>query len=210
MEEIIIVSGQGRCGSTLLMKMLQRSGIPVVTDNIVSMEDNRAWHITKDSDWLSEAQGKAIKIIHAEGLCNLPADFKYKIVYLKRCFSQQALSWTKLQKARHSNILEQKLYNYMLQVLPVFEKTALQSFQRNNRPYIIIQFEELLTAPVKSLEAIKDFLGVDIDIAKMIEIIKSRSTDCAPDLDIDRAYAREKKLLDAMQNSDCRILKQHY
>lgn len=88
MSKIIVVSGLGRCGSTMVMKMLDAGGLPVI-GNKVSYEDMRCIEVTKASKWLEEAQGHGIKILDIQRQ-SLPGEFQYKVIWVRRDFKQQA------------------------------------------------------------------------------------------------------------------------
>ena len=73
-EPIIIVSGLPRSGTSMMMKMLDAAGIPIMTDAVRSADvDNpkgyfefeRVKDLEKDPDrsWVAEARGKALKVI---------------------------------------------------------------------------------------------------------------------------------------------------
>ncbi|HFD38992.1 MAG TPA: sulfotransferase family protein, partial [Anaerolineae bacterium] len=89
---ITIVSGLPRSGTSMMMKMLEAGGLPVLTDQIrAADEDNpkgyyefeRVKQIEHDQEWLPDAQGKAVKMIAAL-LKHLPPDYEYKIVFMQR------------------------------------------------------------------------------------------------------------------------------
>ena len=71
-NQIIIVSGLPRSGTSLMMQMLDNGGIPVVTDNIRTADtDNpRGYYefeqvkkIKEDVSWLPGTRGKAFKMV---------------------------------------------------------------------------------------------------------------------------------------------------
>ena len=80
-NEIIIVSGLPRSGTSLMMQMLDNGGIPVVTDHIRTADtDNpRGYYefeqvkkIKEDVSWLPETRGKAFKMV-SQLLYELPS-----------------------------------------------------------------------------------------------------------------------------------------
>lgn len=89
---ITIVSGLPRSGTSMMMKMLEAGGLPVLTDRIrTADEDNpqgyyefeRVKQIETDRSWLPEAQGKVVKMIAAL-LKHLPAGYNYKVIFMQR------------------------------------------------------------------------------------------------------------------------------
>jgi hypothetical protein len=73
-EPIVVVSGLPRSGTSMLMKMLEAGGVPIVTDGLrTADEDNpkgyyeveRVKNLAQETDrsWLGEARGQGIKVI---------------------------------------------------------------------------------------------------------------------------------------------------
>ena len=91
-SEIIVVSGLPRSGTSLMMQMLDRGGIPAVTDHArTADEDNpRGYYefeavkrTKQDASWLPEARGKAVKLVSSL-LYDLPATETYRILFMQR------------------------------------------------------------------------------------------------------------------------------
>ncbi len=91
-SEIIIVSGLPRSGTSLMMQMLHRGGLPVVTDEIRTADtDNprgyfefeRVKKTKEDPSWLPAARGKVVKMVSSL-LYDLPSTEQYRIVFMER------------------------------------------------------------------------------------------------------------------------------
>ena len=89
---IAIVSGLPRSGTSMMMKMLHAGGIEPVSDGLREADvDNpngyyefeRAKKIKEDRDWLPDACGKVVKMVSML-LFDLPADHRYKVVFMRR------------------------------------------------------------------------------------------------------------------------------
>src|SRR4029450_4368068 len=91
---VVLVSGLPRAGTSMLMQMLEKGGMPIVTDKIRKPdEDNpRGYHEferikeldkTTDKNWLKNYRGQAIKTISFL-LQYLPLDFNYKVLFVRR------------------------------------------------------------------------------------------------------------------------------
>ena len=102
---ITVVSGLPRSGTSMMMKMLEAGGVPLIIDNLrTSDEDNPAGYyefepVKKlgkgDSGWLADAQGKAVKVIAAL-LVHLPAAYTYQIIFMHREMSEILASQRKM------------------------------------------------------------------------------------------------------------------
>lgn len=89
---VYIVSGLPRSGTSMMMRMLEKGGLPVLIDGIrTADEDNpngyyefEAVKRTKeDSSWLDDAGGKAVKMVYRL-LYDLPQCHHYKVVFMRR------------------------------------------------------------------------------------------------------------------------------
>jgi len=96
LEPIVVVSGLPRSGTSLMMQMLDAGGITVYTDAVRTPDDNNpkgyfehenVKQLIKNHHWLSEATGKAVKIV-VPLLYKLPAKFHYKVVFMLRDISE--------------------------------------------------------------------------------------------------------------------------
>ncbi len=89
---VTLVSGLPRSGTSMMMRMLEAGGLPVLADHLrTADEDNpegyyefeRVKKIEHDSAWLEEARGRVVKMISAL-LKHLPPGYTYKIVFMRR------------------------------------------------------------------------------------------------------------------------------
>ena len=103
-QEIIVVSGLPRSGTSLMMQMLAAGGVEVVTDHVRTADtDNpRGYYefelvkkIKQDASWLPEARGKAVKMV-SQLLYDLPAGEKYRIIFLERDLDEVLVSQEKM------------------------------------------------------------------------------------------------------------------
>jgi hypothetical protein len=85
-----------RSGTSMAMQMLQAGGVDILTDAIRPADhDNPRGYfefelvkkLKSDTQWLDQAAGKAVKIIHLL-LMDLPVDRLYKVIVLRRDLSQ--------------------------------------------------------------------------------------------------------------------------
>ena len=72
-NDVIVVSGLPRSGTSMMMKVLEAGGIPVMVDGIRSADDDNPkgyyeYERVKqmgegDVEWVGDAQGKVVKVI---------------------------------------------------------------------------------------------------------------------------------------------------
>ncbi len=103
-NEIIIVSGLPRSGTSHMMQMLDNGGVDVVTDNIRTADtDNpRGYYefeqvkkIKEDVSWLPATRGKAFKMV-SQLLYELPSSQRYRIIFMERDMDEMLLSQEKM------------------------------------------------------------------------------------------------------------------
>jgi hypothetical protein len=97
---ICVVSGLPRSGTSMMMRMLEAGGMPILTDNIrVADADNPngyyefepVKHLARDSSWLTDAYGKAVKIVYRL-LRSLPQEHQYKVIMMNRLIEEVVAS----------------------------------------------------------------------------------------------------------------------
>ena len=179
-QPIVVVSGLPRSGTSMLMKMLEAGGLPLVMDGLrVADEDNpkgyyedeRVKNLAKDPDhrWLDAARGKAIKIISFL-LKELPPQHNYRVVFMRRNLQEVLASQSKMLKRRGEGsetsdermreLFENDLWKarYLMKHQPQFE--ALE-----------IHYRDVLERPREQAERINGFLGGGLDVAAMTGVV---------------------------------------
>ena len=92
MDQVVVVSGLPRSGTSMMMRMLEAGGIPAQTDARRTpdadnphgyFEDERVKDLARDSSWIADAGGKSVKVISAL-LKHQPKGPRYKVIFLRR------------------------------------------------------------------------------------------------------------------------------
>src|SRR6266498_2236117 len=103
---IVLVSGLPRSGTSMLMQMLEKGGMPIVTDQVrTADEDNpKGYHElerikeldkTADKSWLKQYRGQVIKTISFL-LQDLPLDLNYQVLFMRRNLEEVLRSQNKM------------------------------------------------------------------------------------------------------------------
>jgi len=179
-EPVIIVSGLPRSGTSMTMKMLEATGFSIVSDGIrTADEDNpkgyyeleRVKDLANENDfrWLDDAKGQAIKII-SYLLKELPPDYNYKVLFMRRDLSEVLASQQKMLQRRDETsetedermveLYENDLWkaNYLLKHQPQFE-------------HLEVYYRQVLDEPLQAAGAINEFLGGHLDVEKMASVV---------------------------------------
>ena len=176
---ITVVSGLPRSGTSMMMKMLDAGGVPVLTDekreadedNLRGYyEDERVKHLREDASWMKEADGKAVKVI-SYLLRYLPEGYSYKIIFMERKIPEVLASQKKMMK-RRGEPTEEVPDDVMA---GIFERHLAEIDEwlgeQPDIETIHVSYNETLDDPETSAERVVAFLGGGLDIEKMMQVV---------------------------------------
>jgi Sulfotransferase domain len=191
-EPIVVVSGLPRSGTSMLMKMLDAGGLPVVTDGQrTADEDNpkgyfeaeRIKSLAQQSDrrWLAGARGKAIKVI-SYLLRSLPSQFNYRVVFIRRDIEEVLASQKKMlaRRGEKDDTPPERMHE-------LFEKDVrrAQDMLAHEPQFetLEVQYTAILERPLEEARRIAGFVGGGLDVEAMAAAVD-------PELYRNRARAR--------------------
>ena len=173
---IIVVSGLPRSGTSMMMKMLEAGGIPPLTDKIrTADEDNPKGYFEfervkkmpdGDTDWVRDAQGKAVKVIAAL-LEYLPQDYIYKVLFMRRSMDEILASQKQMlirSDKPTDEISDEKLAELYSKHLAKVESWMSQ---QSNLKVLDVDYNDLMQNPDPYPAKIQQFLGVEMEIKEM-------------------------------------------
>ncbi len=174
-----IVSGLGRCGTSMLMQMLHRGGMPCVGP-WPSFEVNEARAALAPA-FVAANAGKAIKVLDPQRI-GLPADVR--VVWLDRDHRQQAKSHAKFLQILSGAHYDRAGRRALAASLARDTSAALRLI--GSRPLLRMRFEEVLSDPRHAAFQLRSFIGDgDFDIDAAALAVRRRSAACAPGLDME-------------------------
>jgi hypothetical protein len=177
---ILVVSGLPRSGTSLMMMMMESAGIPPLTDHRRSADnDNPRGYFEfervkklrqGDKEWLSQAQGKVVKVISAL-LAYLPPDYSYQVLFMQRALPEILASQKKMLINRSEDPdkikdeeIAQSFKSHLAQVMEWLSK------QPNFSTYYV-DYNRLLQEPDPEVHHINQFLGGNLDEGCMLASI---------------------------------------
>ncbi len=179
-QDITIVSGLPRSGTSMMMKMLEAGGLPPLTDNLRTADDDnpkgyyefeRVKKLTDgDHSWLAEAEGKVVKVISAL-LPHLPPTYTYRIIFMHRAMPEILASQKKMLVHRHEDTddaSDEEMAGLYIEHLRQVDAWV------NSQPNIMrvdINFNELLQNPRPHIEMINKFLDDILESEKAEAVI---------------------------------------
>jgi hypothetical protein len=176
-SEIIVVSGLPRSGTSLMMQMLDRGGVPVVTDNIRTADtDNPKGYyeyeivkkIKQDISWLPATRGKAFKMV-SQLLYDLPANETYRIIFMERDMDETLLSQEKMLQrlGRPAAPREVMKKNYAVHLERLFDWLPRQ----RNLAVLRVCYNDLIAHPHKHAEQVSAFLCGAANVEAMTKTV---------------------------------------
>jgi hypothetical protein len=181
-NNIIIISGLPRSGTSMMMQMLQAGGIDLVFDGVRSadsynprgyFEYEKVKSLQKDNSWITGCKGKAIKILFHQ-LKFLPGQLYYKVIFMKRnlndVLNSQDRMLAGLEKAVDDRNKMKMIFEKELQLI----QTWLNN--QSNMDILYIDYDFVLMDPAVSVKKILKFLAYSGDEIKMQMIINTDFT----------------------------------
>jgi len=174
--EIIVVSGLPRSGTSMMMKMLDAAGLPIMTDAIRQAdEDNpkgyfeyeRVKDLEKEADkaWVREARGKVLKVISFL-LKDLPPDNFYRVIFVRRDIDEVVASQNKMIRNRgEENRVEDEeakrlFQRHLLQVKMLVSRSP-------NFEMLEVDHQEAIRDARAVAAKVNAFLGGGFDVERM-------------------------------------------
>lgn len=179
-DGIVVVSGLPRCGTSMMMRMLEAGGLPVLTDGVRSPdEDNPHGYyefepvkrLREDKSWVPGAGGQAVKMVSAL-LPELPPRHRYQVVFMERdmveVLSSQGAMLDRQGKPDDPRPLSERVAAFESHVRSLLGWVERQS----NFALLRVSYHEVLTAPLAQAGRVDRFLGSDLDVAAMAAVVE--------------------------------------
>ena len=171
-QEVIIVSGLPRSGTSLMMQLLEAGGIEVVTDNqrAADTDNPRGYYefekvkqVKRDASWLPGVRGKAVKMV-SQLLLDLPPTERYRVVFMERDFAEMLDSQERmLQRLGREAAPREK-------IIPAFTSHLERVHQWLQRqPHFAalrVRYRALVERPDAEVAAVNGFLGGRLDVSR--------------------------------------------
>ena len=177
---VVVVSGLPRSGTSMMMKMLEAGGVPIMTDAVRAADvDNpkgyyeyeRVKNLEKETDksYVREARGKVLKVISFL-LKELPADNYYHVVFMRRHLDEVIASQNKMLDRRGEESIEDRetmaeAYRNHLAAVKILVR------KRPNFEMLEFRYDEAVGNPRAAAHAVNAFLGGTLDEAAMTAVI---------------------------------------
>jgi len=180
-ECLIVVTGLPRSGTSLLMQVLAAGGLRVVSDGLRAPdEDNPRGYLEyepvkgllKDSKWLLEERGRAIKIV-APLLAALPEDLPCRVILSERDLEEVLDSQERMlaRRAHASASTPERRRILKEEYSRTLSRVKAMIARRPGTQLLVIEHGQAISDPASTAEKINMFLGGRLDEAKMAAAI---------------------------------------
>ena len=179
-DYIIIVSGLPRSGTSMMMKMLEAGGQPILTDNLREADVNnpngyyefeRVKQLPEgDYGWALDAKGKVVKIVTGL-IMHLPSDYNFKVVFMQRAMKEVLSSQKKMlgRLGREDDKVEdekmKKIYQEHLKQVNAWIA------KQPNIEVLYVNYNTMIGDPLDSLKKVNEFLGGGMDVNVMAGVV---------------------------------------
>jgi hypothetical protein len=174
-EYLTIVSGLPRSGTSMMMRMLQLGGLPVLTDEQRTPDDDNpngyfefeaVKQTAEDASWLEGSEESAVKMVYRL-LYDLPKDRRYRVLFMRRNLDE-VLASQQVMLNRHGV----KDDVSQAQMLKLF-RAEIDSFykwvgEQTHIELIDVDYNRVLSDPRRELERVNEFLGGALNVDQMV------------------------------------------
>ncbi|MBO6879178.1 alkaline phosphatase family protein [Winogradskyella sp.] len=170
-DQIVIVSGLPRSGTSLMMQMLNAAGLDILTDENRSADASNpkgyyeyepVMSLHKDNTWLAKAKNKSLKVV-APLLKFLNPEFRYKVIFMNRDLTEVVKSQQKMI-GKDPETLPTKL-------LQAYEKHLKQvATWKDKEPgveLIYVNYKDVVDDASSVVDKLESFIGLELDKKSM-------------------------------------------
>jgi len=174
---VTVVSGLPRSGTSMLMRMLQAGGMPILTDGIrAADEDNPRGYfeyepvrrLAEDKSWVPQARSRAVKVISFL-LPDLPAAQAYRVLFIRRTLPEVLASQRAMLTRRDIPVADPAADDRRMGALyrkHLWQVEQWLALQPNIRT-LYVDHRGTLAKPGDTARAMADFLGAGLDADAM-------------------------------------------
>lgn len=172
---VTVVSGLPRSGTSMMMRMLEAGGMPVVVDHDRKPDaDNPNGYyefepikkLKEDSSWVAGAAGRVVKAIYLL-LYDLPKQHQYRVILMRRDLTEVIASQDAMLRRCGSATggLDPKVLarHYETQL----RQAAAWLVEQPNFAVTYVTYADIVQNPAAAAAAVASFLGGAVDPVKM-------------------------------------------
>jgi hypothetical protein len=171
---ITIVTGLPRSGTSLMMQILNKSGMEIHSDGVrqKDISNPEGYYeleavkgIVKDNSFLKNSIGKVIKIVAPLPMF-LDKTLQYRVIFMRRDIEEILRSQEKMLNKDQSAERDKfsAIYNVHLQ-------KTYQFFELNKIPFLDVNYKNLVSSAEVELIKIIEFLNLECDWNDLAQVV---------------------------------------
>ncbi|MBV5276183.1 MAG: hypothetical protein JZU52_21950 [Lamprocystis purpurea] len=178
---ITVVSGLPRSGTSMMMRMLEAGGLPVLIDNIRERDSDNpngyyeleaVKHLKEDSGWLSGARGAVVKIIYLL-LRELPAGYEYRVVFMRRDLREVLASQNVMMERRGTAPDSSAPPEEMIPLFEAHLRAIDDWLSRQERFSVLnVRYDDVMKDTLTIAGRLDEFLGGGMDLQAMASAVE--------------------------------------
>ncbi|MDB6038106.1 MAG: type phosphodiesterase/nucleotide pyrophosphatase [Verrucomicrobiales bacterium] len=174
---VTIVSGLPRSGTSLMMQLLDKGGLPVLVDDRRPADENnphgffefeKVKELHRDASWFAGAMGKCVKIV-APLLEFVPDGFHCRVVLMKRPLREIAASQSKMLARKNGDLIANE--GETLANLACQWNNALSHLKNRRIPFLEINYLDCLNSFPTVCSELEAFLQVRLNRERMEGVV---------------------------------------
>jgi hypothetical protein len=178
-NEVIVVTGLPRAGTSMIMQMLAAGGVPILSDDArAADEDNPRGYFEydpvkrtyRDASWIAEATGKAVKVV-APLVLAIPAHTRCLVISIERDLDEVFMSQERMLRNRGVDVPERRA-EVKQEYSRIQERVRDFLAKRPNTRLLWLQHRDVLAHPDIAAAAINRFLGGWMNEDAMARVVR--------------------------------------
>ncbi len=174
-DQIVIVSGMPRTGTSLMMQMLNKGGLEALTDDNRKPDDSNpkgyfeydpVMSLHKNNSWLHLGKNKSIKVV-APLLKFLDPKYRYKVVFMNRDLTEVVKSQQKMIGKDPENLPINLLESYRKHL----HQVETWKEKEPGVELIYLDYKDVLNNTDEVIEKVISFIGQDLDKVSMAKCV---------------------------------------
>ncbi len=179
-DYLTIVAGLPRTGTSMMMRILEAGGLPVLVDDLRESDaDNpRGYYefepvkkTREDASWVTRARGRAAKMVYRL-LRELPAEASYRVVFMNRRLSEVVASQEAMLARNRKRVAPMDSATFEKTFAGELRRIKAWLSQQPNFRVLEVDYNRVLEDPGPQVQTVNEFLGGDLDAAAMLGVIE--------------------------------------
>ena len=174
-NQIVVVSGLPRSGTSMMMQMLDKGGLDILQDELreADISNPKGYYeyepvkaLYKDNSWLAKARNMGVKIV-APLLKYLDGQYRYKVIFMNRDIHEVIQSQQKML-GKDDEVFPMHLCNQFQRLLK--SVTGWQKIEPGVE-ILYINHRDVIQDPETVARKVAKFIGKPLDVEAMASVV---------------------------------------